>query len=110
MLKCRLTAAPAKAQLCQTRDGSCARFASGKHESQAFARESAGEIEGLSRRLDIRGQNVWRADLAQSGGRVRCTPAFGGLLLVGLAQEFPRSNYPRFRRKFPLGSPPRVRG
>src|SRR2546423_15618908 len=41
MMKCQLTATPGKVQLCQTRNGGCARFVGGKHESEAYVRQSA---------------------------------------------------------------------
>ena len=49
MLKCRLTAAPDKVQLCQTSNGGCARFAGGKHESEAHVRDSAARWKARSK-------------------------------------------------------------
>ena len=43
MLKCRLVAAPDRVQICQTRNGSCERFAGGNHESDATVRASAAQ-------------------------------------------------------------------
>ena len=49
MTKCRLTAAPDRVQICQTRNGGCARFAGGKHESEAYVRESAARWKARSK-------------------------------------------------------------
>ena len=65
MMKCRLTAATNKVQLCQTRDGGCARFAGGKHESEAYVRQSAATWKA-------RGRGYWAGSMYEgkmSGSR-----------------------------------------
>ena len=75
MMKCQLTATPGNVQLCQTRNGGCARFVGGKHESEAYVRQSAATWK-------TRARGYWAGSMYEgrmSGGRTwrnrqgRCT-------------------------------------
>ena len=78
MMKCQLTATPGNVQLCQTRNGGCARFVVRAAERSDLEDQS----ERLLGRLNVRRQDVRRPDMAHSAGPVHSTRAFGGILLA----------------------------